>query len=462
MTVTSTTASSGNWRTAIGSGQGTFRGVAFYVRNEQGQNGGRRIVKREFPLRENGGADDIGKRLREYTFNAILLGEDYFQQRDALIKALDAPGPGELVHPNFGTLQIQIGTWDCKEDTSNGGRAEFSITFYPPLDTSAPVSTADAAAAMQTDSEATRAALGDDFADGWDISNLSLHDIQALMDNATAQINQITASIQQYFGVLDDLSDIMASATAFQASLSALIYEPAALAHQFSQLTGSVTGIASTAGQSFNAYRNMSSAMVFNRDTPAVVTTQDSDGETVPSVAMQPSTPAGTAANNQLSVMVEQTVLTYQAAAASGMLTESLRLSGNTRRERRTELMLSATTDKQAVMLTSRDDARTLTDTMAESLDVATFAASAAGWPHAEAYLRRLRLLFIADMTARARLLPGTYTVTTDTTEPALVLLNRLNGDVTDWDAFVLRNNISNPLFLPAGNTYSLVNYDEQ
>ncbi|WP_258575990.1 DNA circularization N-terminal domain-containing protein [Candidatus Pantoea persica] len=42
-------------------GQGRFRGVPFWVYKEQRSRGGRRVVRREYPLREHGGADDLGK-----------------------------------------------------------------------------------------------------------------------------------------------------------------------------------------------------------------------------------------------------------------------------------------------------------------------------------------------------------------------------------------------------------------
>ncbi|MEW9639923.1 DNA circularization N-terminal domain-containing protein [Escherichia coli] len=36
--------------------------------SEQRERGGRNIVRREYPLRESGGADDLGPKLPEFTF----------------------------------------------------------------------------------------------------------------------------------------------------------------------------------------------------------------------------------------------------------------------------------------------------------------------------------------------------------------------------------------------------------
>lgn len=453
-----TTSSTGNWRAAVGTGGGTFRGVAFDIKGEQGQNGGRRTVKREFPLRENGGADDLGKRLREYSFNAVIVGEDYLTRRDALIDALDAPGPGELVHPNYGTLQIQVDAWDCKEDTSSGGRAEFSVKFYPPLTTTAPVSTADTAAQTQATADKARNGVFSDFADGWDINDLSLHDLQALIDNATNYVNQITASIQQYFGVLDDLSSIMASATALQGAIGSLIHEPVQLAHRFDQLIGSVQGVANTAGQSFDAYSHMSNRLVYSSNDPTVTESQDAAGNPVPVMAPKPTTVQGRLAARQLSAMVQQNVTLYQTASASDVLTRSVQLSGNSQEAQAAELMASTAAGSEAIAIMSRDDAASVTEQQANALDAAVMVSSDLQWPQAELMLRRLRLVFIADMTARAKLLPGVNSVTLTTTEPVLVMLNRINGSVADWRTFTLRNNIRNPLFLMAGDTYGVTN----
>ncbi|EQA4369170.1 DNA circularization N-terminal domain-containing protein, partial [Escherichia coli] len=52
---------------ASGDGRGAFRGVPFLVWREQRERGGRNIVRREYPLRETGGADDLGPKLTEFT-----------------------------------------------------------------------------------------------------------------------------------------------------------------------------------------------------------------------------------------------------------------------------------------------------------------------------------------------------------------------------------------------------------
>ncbi|MDF9346395.1 DNA circularization N-terminal domain-containing protein [Escherichia coli] len=63
-------------------GKGTFRNVPFLVIEEQKQAGGRRLVKREYPLRDTGGVNDLGKKLRSRTFSACILNSNAETARD--------------------------------------------------------------------------------------------------------------------------------------------------------------------------------------------------------------------------------------------------------------------------------------------------------------------------------------------------------------------------------------------
>lgn len=443
----------GNWRDAL-TGKGSFRGVPFYVSGRQNQRGGRRIVKRQFPLRENGGADDIGKVLRERSFRAVLFGDDYLTARDALIKALDTPGAGELVHPNYGTVNAQIDTWECTENTREGGSAEFDITFYPPLDTTAPLSTADASAAATSAADDAANALESDFGDNWDISSLSMNDISALIDNATSYVNDITASIQQAFGVLDVAGDIMASASELAGSISSLIYQPAAMINQFGNLISSAGGLAGSAGGAFSAYKTMADNMSFSDDIPAVIDGTDSDGNPEPVLVAPPTSPEGVEALTQFRAATRQLIVCQQASSATAMLTESIRysqLAQQTATAITSPAATEATTEKTTIpLLQTRSDVASVMQSVGGDLDSAAMACSSYGWRDAEQAARTLRLALIADLTTRGVLLADLQVVTVTTTEPALVLLNRV-GNVAALDNFTRRNNVRNPLFLLPG-----------
>lgn len=110
-------------------GPASFRGVQFFV--ESGEHGGgRQIVKHDFPNSEAGTTtEDLGKKGESFSVEGYVLGTEYEAARDALIDALNTPGPGELVHPYFGTRNVAAETFRVRQTRARGGMASFTIEF---------------------------------------------------------------------------------------------------------------------------------------------------------------------------------------------------------------------------------------------------------------------------------------------------------------------------------------------
>lgn len=85
----------------------SFRGVPFKVSEDDGAFG-RRVQTHEYPNRDEPYTEDLGRLTRRFNIDAYLVGDDYFDQRDQLIKAVETPGPGTLVHPYYGEMSICI------------------------------------------------------------------------------------------------------------------------------------------------------------------------------------------------------------------------------------------------------------------------------------------------------------------------------------------------------------------
>lgn len=113
------------WRDNLRSA--SFRGVAFEV-DSATLTAGRRLARHEYPQRDEPFLEDMGKKAREYRIDAFIIGPDYMQGRDQLLDALEKPGPGQLVHPYYGTLKVTV-TGQCQltESTNFGGMAKVSI-----------------------------------------------------------------------------------------------------------------------------------------------------------------------------------------------------------------------------------------------------------------------------------------------------------------------------------------------
>ena len=115
-----------SWRDRLQ--QAKFRNVEFHVSQAGGQ-GGRRTVVHEFPQKEDHYAEDLGHKAGVFRITAFIVGADYDIARDDFMKALDQSGPGTLVHPYLGTMQIQVQEYDWTISTRQGGYCQFNITF---------------------------------------------------------------------------------------------------------------------------------------------------------------------------------------------------------------------------------------------------------------------------------------------------------------------------------------------
>lgn len=106
----------------------SFRDVPFHVgTNDLGA--GRRVQVHEYPQRDKPFVEDLGRATRELEFTAVLVGEDYVDQVNALLKALETPGPGTLVHPWLGEMEVALKDKGRVSFDSGLGKATLQLSF---------------------------------------------------------------------------------------------------------------------------------------------------------------------------------------------------------------------------------------------------------------------------------------------------------------------------------------------
>ena len=139
----------------------SFRGVPFHIENVT-REGGRRNVPHEFPKRNRGLTEDMGRRLRAFTIDGYLIGPDHNHEADALVAALDADGPGLLVTPLQGRLQVICDVFAETTRREEGGFTIVSMTFVDAgRDTASPISAADTAGLVLAAANVAMAAVSD-------------------------------------------------------------------------------------------------------------------------------------------------------------------------------------------------------------------------------------------------------------------------------------------------------------
>jgi hypothetical protein len=107
---------------------GSWRGVGFMMDAAQ-TVAGRRIALHEYPYRDTVWPEDLGKLPRRFAFQAFLVGEDVYQQRNAMIAAAEQAGEGTLVHPTLGTLQCVLIDFSTTDRRERGRMVEIAFQF---------------------------------------------------------------------------------------------------------------------------------------------------------------------------------------------------------------------------------------------------------------------------------------------------------------------------------------------
>ncbi|HHX3383050.1 TPA: DNA circularization protein [Salmonella enterica] len=469
-------------------GKGSFRNVPFLVYKEQRERGGRNIVKREYPLRESGGADDLGPKLPAFTFTVIVEGDDAQAQRKALRDALYAPGPGELVHPDYGALSVLIDNFESRYNVSEQRVVEFTINATPQANDTAPDAKKDTASALAASAGGGLNSVFNTLADGWAVVSDNLHDLQAMADTVSEKIDALQNTVSSV-GIMQDISAFAASFTAMKGNITSLITSPLRMAQQFAGVFSGLIALPSMPAMSLLKRRHKSAragrpASPVTPGTLAVtlVPTSPSGSFDLPDTAVRIQggtqlyhalstlhdalviqdgqrslnglTPAAQANIRLLQSVLKSAVVLAQIQTAGSLLTLTVSQSGA---PAKAGVGTTATSAVTVPLLESAADVQTVSRSLGNALDAQILEFSGQGYSRTALSLREARLALVEDLTTRGVQLPGVSSVTVRSTEPALVTLYRATGDSVQWQRFVRRNGIVNPLFVPGGDVVEVI-----
>jgi prophage DNA circulation protein len=389
----------------------SFRGAAFFVTQADTEEG-RRGVLHEYPQRDDPYVEDMGRQAGEFSFEAIIIGPDYFTARDALRDALKQPGAGELVHPTLGRLVVALtAPFRFTEDlTSNGGMARFSLHFTETFDNLQPTASINTRAVTEAEADDAEEAAVAEFDDEFDVSaapefvvteaQLTLADALAAIDAARVAITPDLTGITRFVG---DLSSI-------GTALAHLITTPATLALR-------VFGLAAA----------LKAAVL--RPLDAIAAMQRLFTWHSPAPRMAPRTPSqrrATQNRNAVEALVRRAALISAARASAE---------------------LNFTPAGPSEVRTTYQQAADLREQLAGALEDEAAAAQAEAW----GTLMSLRAAVVRDITARGVDLPRRVVVTMPATLPALVVAYRATGDAGKEQEIIAHNQIRHPNFVPGG-----------
>jgi prophage DNA circulation protein len=399
------------WRSRLR--PGSFRGAPFWLDMAPG-TGGRRIVKHQFPQRDDVVLEDLGQEANEFQVRAFVVGDNYMDDRDALISACqDHASPGMLVHPTLGTMSARVGKLQWLEHPrAAGGYCSFDITFHK--EGIQPVTATDSLSRL--------------------LSGLATMAQTAITAYQTASLIAQDPALLLGFGV----GLLTGAGNALLALPSASI---PGIAGYVSAMSASVLDAATTAGAVQTAVSAVADAVIAAQapplaaDDPVTGTVMlsaapaDLTGGLIGLTTWGDTLPAPAGAGAVLAQTQAQQaaiVALVEGAAVQAVLT------------------IYGQTDFVSVQAAAA--ARTQVVAM---IDRQTGAANAAGNDDLYRAWLALGALAVTDMIQRAQNLPNLVAWTTRVSLPALVLAQQWYQDPARDDEIVALNDVPHPLFAP-------------
>lgn len=208
-----------DWRDKLR--EASFRGVPFNVEDDEGEFG-RRVQVHEYPNRDKPFTEDLGRATRRLTINAYLVGNDYFEQRDRLISAIETAGPGTLVHPYYGELKGSIdGGVKVSHSQQEGRMCRVSFQFVESGELSFPVAGLATEKKLEESTGLFDGAIEDVFSD-FSLGGIGDFLQGDIIKDATAMLDTVIDT----FEMVDD--GVTAAMRLLQGDLSVILMPPSA------------------------------------------------------------------------------------------------------------------------------------------------------------------------------------------------------------------------------------------
>ncbi len=462
-------------------GKGSFRGVAFLIEDEQGINGGRRLVKHEYPLREEGLTEDLGRRLRAYYVRCLVVGDDHIEQAERLIKALEKSGKGVLKHPYFGEVDVLLEDYKATHSTAHQRVTRFDITFVPAFEDNAPeVATDTLFSALSGYTDALNA-LSNEFAELLEtvsdvLAFVSDNPILDLVDAVINFVESIFEGVRSVVGMFGDAKDKL---TSFKNRINVLVLSPSMLAAELQNIirlnmginlnSTLTTTVSSNPRATLSSIASLRDGIIQYKQNKNEVHQTDItrlnaklNNLNIAKVKalkneVTGSVDAGTKQMKVLNELVSQYgSITTQSSVMAQITLKSLLTA-------KVECVLARYVLSVAIIEQARIIVNAVTTVESKS-DITHFATqfddnlenimldtADAGQLSGYAALADYRSAVFEDLRVRSERLPNTATVTLIDTFPALVIEHQYTGNATTWKRLALRNGIKHPLFCLGG-----------
>lgn len=384
----------------------TFRDVPFRV-GVSDLGAGRRNQVHEYPQRDKPYVEDLGRATRELEFTGVLVGEDYVEQANALLRALETPGPGTLVHPWLGEMQVSLKDRGRISFDAGLGKASIQLSFVEQGELEFP-------AAVTSTQQASRKAA----------SNLEQSAVDAFVKKFSVKGFQdfvaaaASGMLGNTLGVVSrsDVGKLLGLSNGLARSVSAavgMVGYPSSLGYKLMGMFG-LSGLATSVAAWSNVVRSLSR-----------LSKSDKLKSGKPSTVYTPSRRQADANAQAICALCRQGMLAQAVGASS---------------------LVGSKVDSAAVPVAGYEEMIGVRNELVSAIDAESLTAS----DEVYAALQAARAAVWQDLTTRARDNARLDTLTPNEVLPALVVSYDYYGDAGRDAEIVSRNRVRHPGFVPA------------
>lgn len=392
----------------------SFRGVEFKV-SERSWSSGRRNQVHEYPDKDTPYTEDLGKKAINYPVTAFVIGDDYQARRDALRKACTEKGPGELVHPDYGSVMVLCDSITIRESLNSQRMATIDLTFIEAGEQAIPETKVDLSGSVMSSASDMMAAAKNSFVSGFSLSE-GIAELTSLVggiaDISISAIDSIGSGLEYaqgltsgMTGAMNKLVDAATSAAELKKSAERFLNTPAELASRIDTVFSVISSMAGNKPEAFATVRNLTSKS--NASANASTANEDARAE---KLAMQ-----------HIEQLTKQVIVSKEAEVITRIEFSNA--------EEATSILDSFIADAEEVELFEPIEPDN--DLMQSLRTVREYVVE---------YIREIILE-----------LPRVRTIVLPEKMPSLVLAYDLYEDVSRADEIVNRNKIPYPAFVPSG-----------
>lgn len=224
--------------------EASFRGAQFLYKSGT-KSFGRKNQSHEYPNKDTRFVEDLGLLDDKFSITAIVTGPNYFSKRDALETALKGKGPGQLIHPLYGPVNVSVKTVDVTEDLGELNKIVYDLTFEKTTEEALfPAAILAAQPAILDSVNRINSSLVSFITETYSIS-------KSFPNNFTDAVNQVEGIASTFEGItgssglVGNISSFASKVVNFTSSINSLINNPASLGSELIDLFNSMQIITS-------------------------------------------------------------------------------------------------------------------------------------------------------------------------------------------------------------------------